>query len=163
MDNITTDLTPKSSAKDVFLHLLAIVTLYGSVISFLTLMFQLIDTWFPDVLNYNYGSSQSIRWSASMLIVMFPVYLLLTWMINKDFAKTPARREIKVHKWLGYLTLFLSAVTIIVDVVTLVYNLLGGEITVHFILKVLIVLVVAGLVFYYYFMDLRNKDQGALV
>lgn len=145
------------------MHLLAIVTLYGSAISFITLAFQLINTWYPDVLNYSYGSVQTIRWSASMLIVMFPVYVWIMWLINRDFAKDPIRHEIRVRKWLGYLTLFLSAITIIIDIVTLVYNLSGGELTVRFILKILIVLLVAGLIFFYYLKDLRKKDEGAAV
>jgi len=159
MDEVKT-LIPKSTPKDVFLHLLGVVTLYGSAISFITLVFQLINTWFPDPLAYDYGTSESIRWSASMLIVMFPVYLLVMWHINREQKANPTLREIRVHKWLGYLTLFLSAITIIIDVVTLVYNLLGGELTARFVLKVLTVLVVAAIIFYYYFMDLRNKNIG---
>jgi hypothetical protein len=150
---------PKSTPKDVFLHLLAIVALYVSAVSFMTLMFQLISTWFPDSLSYNYGVAEAIRWSASLLIVMFPVFLGITWLINKDFVQHPERREIRVRKWLGYLTLFISALTVIVDLATLVYNLLGGELTVRFILKVLTVLIVAGLIFVYYYLDMKKKSE----
>jgi hypothetical protein len=163
MDTNTQVSVPKSGPKDVFLHLLAIVTLYASAVSFIALMFALINNWYPDALDYSYGISDSIRWSASMLIVMFPVYLLVTWLINRDFAMHPERREIRVRKWLGYLTLFVSAITFIVDVVFLVYNLLGGEITIRFFLKVLVVLAVAAVIFLYYFFDLKKPHQGVTV
>src|SRR6185503_19530473 len=103
MDNV---MVPKSTPKDVFYHLLSIVTLYMSAVSFITLLFQLIGQWFPDPLSYAYGVDESIRWSASILIVSFPVYILMMWLIGKDLAADPSRRELRVRKWLGYLTLF---------------------------------------------------------
>ena len=149
-------MVPKSTPQDVFYHLLSIVTLYMSAISFITLLLQLINTWFPDPLDYGYGVDGVIRWSAAILIVAFPVYLLMMWLINKDIAAEPARREIRVRKWLGYLTLFIAAITAIIDVGTLVYNLLGGELTTRFILKILVVLAVAATVFFYYLRELRD-------
>ena len=159
---IASNSVPKSTPKDVFYHLLSIVTLYMSAISFITLLFQLIGQWFPDPLDYAYGADQVIRWSASILIVAFPVYLLMMWLISKDIATDPARRELRVRKWLGYLTLFIAAITAIVDVATLVYNLLGGEFTIRFILKVLVVLAVAAVVFFYYLKELRSTKQGVV-
>jgi hypothetical protein len=159
-NTVPASMVPKSGPKDVFMHLLAIVTLYASAVSFIALMFALINGWFPDALDYGYGASDSIRWSASMLIVMFPVYLLVTWLIRRDFDKNPERREIRIRKWLGYLTLFVSAITFIIDVVFLVYNLLGGEVTIRFFFKVLVVLAVAAVIFLYYFFDMRKPHQG---
>lgn len=152
---------PRSTPKDVFLHLLSIVTLYASVISFIALLWQFINTWFPDPLNYYYTSVvNSVRWSASVLVVMFPVYVFVTWLINKGYSAEPARREIRVRKWLVYLTLFISAITVIIDVITLVYNLFGGELTARFFLKVLAVLITAAAVFAYYLWDLRKGGSG---
>ena len=58
-----------------------------------------------------------------------------------------------------YLTLFVSAGFLMGDVTSLVYNLLGGEWTVRFLLKVLTVASIAGLVFGYYLRDL-NRDES---
>src|SRR3989344_1384050 len=161
MDETMTMPVPKSSPKDVFYHLLSIVTLYMSAISFITLLFSLINQWFPDPLSYAYGVNESIRWSAAILIVAFPVYLLLMWLINKDIAADPSHRELRVRKWLGYLTLFIAAITSIVDIATLVYYLLGGEITIRFILKVIVVLIIAAGVFFYYLKEIRtSKTMG---
>src|SRR3989338_3431008 len=160
MDETMTMPVPKSIPKDVFYHLLSIVTLYMSAISFITLLFSLINQWFPDPLSYAYGVNESIRWSAAILIVSFPVYLLLMWLINKDIAMDPARRELRVRKWLGYLTLFIAAITAIVDVATLVYNLLGGELSIRFFLKVIVVLIVSAAVFFYYLRELRGHKSG---
>lgn len=161
MENFSSTSIPKSTPRDVFMHLLSIVALYVSVVSFITLAFQYINVWFPDALDFYYQSIlDSIRWSASALLVMFIVYVLMTWLINRDFIKNQAAREIKIRKWLVYLTLFAASITIIIDVITLIYNFLGGELTLKFFLKILIVLAVAAAVFGYYFWDLRRGGVG---
>lgn len=148
----------KSFPKDVFLHLLAAITLYISAGSLIALVFQYINILFPDPLNpYHYASvTGSVRWSMAALIIVFPVYLLTSWLLNRDCQTNPEKRELKIRKWLVYFTLFLATVIIITDLVTLVYNFLGGDLTARFLLKVLTVLLVAGTVFGYYLRDLRR-------
>src|SRR3546814_14426826 len=73
--------------------------------------------------------------------------------------RQPIKRLSPVRRWLTYLTLFLAAVALICDVTTLVYNLLGGELSVRFVLKVLVVGVIAGGVFGYYLLDLRSQER----
>ena len=149
----------KTSPKDVFLHLLGIIALYISAGSLISLLFEYINIFFPDPLNYySYLSiAGSIRWSMASLIIVFPVYILASWMLNKDYGLNPEKRELKIRKWLVYFTLFIAAITIITDLVTLVYNFLGGDLTTKFILKISAVLLVAGTIFGYYLWDLRKK------
>ncbi len=148
---------PRSTAKDVFSHLLAIVTLYMGVISFIALYFQYINVKFPDALEFYYtGALDIIRQSMSVLIIAWPVFILISWMIYKDMKSEPAKNGIAIRKWLLYLTLFITSITIIVDLITLVNYFLNGEITTRFILKVLVILIVAAAVFTYYLWDLRR-------
>ncbi|HLC44551.1 MAG: hypothetical protein A2722_01720 [Candidatus Doudnabacteria bacterium RIFCSPHIGHO2_01_FULL_50_11] len=152
----------KSSPKDVFYHLLAIVTLYVSVISFIALLFQYINVWFPDQLNFYYqGALDGIRWATSALLIVWPVYVLMSWLIGKEEMQVPQKRELRVRKWLLYLTLFIAAITIIVDLIRLVYNFYSGDLTIRFFLMVVVVLAVAGGVFGYYIWDLR-RGVGAV-
>lgn len=152
---------PRSRAKDVFSHLLAIATLYVSVVSFVTLCFQYINVKFPDALEFYYtGALDSIRQSMASLIVVWPVFILLSWLINKDMRADAEKKEIGIRKWLLYLTLFITSITIIVDLVTLVNYFLNGEITTRFILKVAIVLVTAAALFGYYLWDLRRDTHA---
>jgi len=55
------------------------------------------------------------------------------------------------------ISLFISAITIIVDLIIFVYNFLNGELTIQFFLKVLVVLLVAGAVFGYYIWELKRQ------
>lgn len=150
----------KTSPRDFFLHLLAIVTLYISAVSFATLIFQYINYFFPDPLQDNYylreSLGRSIRWSIASLIVIFPVYIGTSWFLNKSYAITPYKRNLRIRRWLIYFTLFAAALIIIGDLVALIFNLLGGELTARFILKVLTVLFVAGSIFWYYLWDIRH-------
>ena len=149
----------KSTPKDVFLHLFNILTFYLSVIGFITLYIQYLNALMPDQLDYYFtGIADAVRVSSSILLIAVPAYLLTSWLLAKDIAAEPQKHELKLRKWLVYFTLFVSAVTIIVDLITMVYNFLSGEITTRFFLKILVVLIVAGAVFGYYMWDLKRKD-----
>ena len=154
----------KGTPKDVFLHLLAVVTLYVSVVAFIMLWGQYISVLFPDLLKYqDYYSYTNvydpIRMAMAMLIIVFPVHILISWLVGREFRLDPGKREIRVRKWLWYITLFISAVTIIVDLIILVNNFLRGELSTQFFLKVLVVLAAAGVVFTYYLWDLRHREK----
>lgn len=152
----------KSSPRDVFLHLLGIVTLYISAVSFGTLLFQYVNRFFPDALVDMYSSpSGSIRWAIASLLIVFPVYVWLSWFLQRDVVAYPEKRELKVRKWLLYFTLFLAAIVIIIDLVVLIYNFLGGELSMRFVLKILSVLFIAAAVFGYYLWNLRSNEMAS--
>lgn len=61
-----------------------------------------------------------------------------------------------LRRWAIYLVLFLASVTIIADLVTLVRYFVSGEVTVRFILKVVVTLIAAKMVGWYYIRELRR-------
>jgi len=161
MDQLTPQSNVKATPRDVFLHLLSVGTLYVSAVSLIALLFQYVNHFIPDPLAFDYGVSNALRTAIATLLIVFPTYLITAWYFHKESANEPLRREIKIRKWLVYLTLFVSAITVIIDLVTLVYRFLGGELSPRFGLKVLAVLVVAAGVFWYYLWDLK-RQAGAL-
>ena len=122
----------------------------------------MINLRFPDPAqeseNYSTYIRESMRWSISSLIVAFPVFLYLSWTTEREVKRDPVKRASKVRRWLTYLTLFASACALIGDVTTLVYNALGGELTIRFVLKVVTVGLIAGTAFVYYLRDLRQDE-----
>ncbi|MCK5616684.1 hypothetical protein KAR91_83255 [Candidatus Pacearchaeota archaeon] len=154
----------RTSPKDVFLHLLMMVTLYIGVISLIALSFAYVDYWHPDLLNYYPGNIlDTIRFSSSMLIVSFPLFLLLSWFIQKDLRKNPKKHDLRFSKWLIYLTLLVAAITIIIDLIQLVNRFYAGDLTLPFFLKVLSVLILAGAVFGYYIWDVQSEPHKSKV
>lgn len=150
----------KVSAKDFFLHILSIITLYVSAGSFVALLFSYINILLPDPLRAIYydleGEYRTIRWSISSLIVVFPAYIFITKYLHNLYEKKPEKRNLRVRKWLVYFTLFLASLIIGGNLVTLIFNLLGGDTTLKFLLKVASVFFVAGSVFGYYFYDIKK-------
>lgn len=149
----------KTSAKDFFLNLGAIVALYTVVISLLNLLFTVINTAYPQTLNnYGYFSSQSISMPVATLIIFFPVFVLLMWLLAKGYLIEPAKKQLTVRRWLSHITLFVAGVILAGDLVTVLYYFIDGqELTGGFLLKVLSVFVVILSVFLYYISDIRNK------
>lgn len=147
-----------STAKDVFVHLFSIVTLYVSVFSFIALCFAYIDVSFPDALDFSYLSSlEQIRGTMASVMIMWPAFIGISWLMYREAKADDERREVGIRKWLLYLTLFATAITIVIDLITLVNYFLNGEITTRFILKIILVLATAAAVFGYYLWDLRTE------
>ncbi len=132
------------------------VALYGAIVSFITLLFQYIDTAFPDpaITYYTDPYSGAIRFAMAALIVLVPVSIVLLRLIRNDIARFPEKSDLWVRRWALFLTLFIAGATVVVDLITLVNTFLGGELTARFILKVLVVLLVAGAVFMHFLADL---------
>jgi len=145
------------------MYLLAIITLVVSAVSFGMLVFQYINIYFPDVLSdYYVGKSAylgTIRNSLAFLIVVFPVYVWVSRFLRRDMEANPEKKELKIRKWLLYLTVFAAGLVIIGDLVALLNTFLEGEVTARFILKVLTIFFIAGSVFYYYFKELRSDES----
>ncbi len=151
---------PYLSAREAFLYLVMFVCLYLSAFSFGSLIFDFINRGLPDPLNSYYDFSQrSLRMSLSMLIVGFPLYFWLATILTRSARRDPEKKGSKIRKWLTYLTLFVAAGIIIGDLITLIFNLLGGELTLRFILKVLTVLAIAGTIFGYYLWNFRKEEK----
>lgn len=141
------------------MHLLAMVALYASAISFTTMLYQLINLWIPDPLEqYFYPESaySLIRNSLSFLIVTFPVYLATTWMLHKSYRDDQSKRNLWVRKWLLYFTLFVAALIIMFTTVALVRSLLDGQLTMRFFLQLLTIIFVAASIFGFYLWDLKK-------
>jgi hypothetical protein len=152
---------PYLSAREAFVYLVLFGTLYASAYSLGRLLFDFINRAFPDAASfegYDDYLRQSMRWSVSSLIVAFPVFLYLSWLTDRDISRDPTKRASKVRRWLTYLTLFSAACILLGDFTTLVYNALGGELTVRFLLKVVTVAFIAGTAFVYYLRDLRQDE-----
>lgn len=147
----------KVTPKDFFLWIGAMIALYISVFSLLTLFFEYIDHAIPDKLNYYVDPySGAIRFAIASLVVLFPVFLMLMRLIRKDIAANPSKADLWIRRWALYLTIFVAGATIVIDLIALVNTYLGGDISTRFGLKVLMVFLVAGAGFLHFLADLRG-------
>ena len=157
---------PYLSARDAFMYLVLFSTLYVSAYHLGSLVFTFIERAFPDaaataneyVVDY---TRQRMRWSLASLIVAFPVFVAVSRSLDREIGRDPTKRSSMVRRWLTYLTLFLAAIALVADVISLVYYFLGGELTTRFLLKVATVAAIAGASFWYYLSDLRPEEREA--
>lgn len=155
--NITGAAKPRVGATDFFLHLGFIAALYTFIGTFISFVFSVINTVFPDR-QYDYSDpyASGLRWSVSMLIVVTPLMLFLLKKIYSSLRAEPARKELWVRKWGLYLTLTLSIIALAVDLVYLINTFLGGEISARFTWKALTVIVIGLLVWWFTRREIKN-------
>ena len=154
---------PYLSAREAFLYLVLFTTLYIFAWHLGSLIFDLLNEAFPDPADSDYRFDrigESIRWSTASVLIAFPVFAFMARHLSRELARSPVKRLSAVRRWLTYLTLFLAAAVLIGDMITLVYNVLGGETTIRFLLKVLVAAVIAGSIFGFYLRDLRREERA---
>lgn len=153
-----TQMKPKTTAVDFLLNVGAIIVLYAIVSSLLALIFIVVEKAYPRITDgYDYYYSQSISWPVSILIVLFPVFIAIMRFLEKSYSQDPEKRNLSIHKWLTYITLFVGGAILIGDLIIVLYYFIDGqELTTSFLLKVFSVLAITLIVFLYYIADARN-------
>ena len=148
------------SAQEAFLYLVLFTTLYLAAYALGNLTFEFIERAFPDPLFHAGNFATSIRWWMAMLVVSLPVFLFTSYQVKRLVAKDPTKAGSPTRKWLTYIALFIAVIFLVGDFVTLVYWVLGGELTLRFLLKVATVALISGAIFGYYLTDLRRDERA---
>jgi Domain of unknown function (DUF5671) len=153
------------SARDAFFHLLAFTALYAWAISLISLFFTYIELAFPDPATRTptYALEAALsgtRWSLATLIVSYPLFLLVWSYLLREVRISPEKAMSGVRRWLSFLSLFVGAVTILTDVIIVVYYLVEGDLTVRFLLKVLVLFVITGALSVYLALVLRSEAEA---
>lgn len=153
----------RTTPKDFFLYLFGAITLYLSATMLVTLWWQLINGWLPETGPYALtATGNALRWAVAIIVVTFPAYVIAMWWIGKDVDREPGKKEIWVRRWFIWLTLFVAASVSLGDLAVILYNLLGGEIALRFILKAVVVGLVAKGVFWYHWYLLKREPGTGL-
>lgn len=151
-----------TTAKQFALQLGSLISLYISLGALINLLFGVIIVRYPDVINgyYEYdAAAYSIRLTIALLVVFFPTYIVLTRLVNVARRAQDAS-YLGLTKWLIYLSLLVGGAVLLGDAVAVINGFLNGELTIRFILKALVVLVVVGAAFTYYLLDARAYWRG---
>lgn len=133
----------------------AMIALYGSVIAFLSLIFDYINHAFPNALSYYGDPYSSISNEMASLIVLAPLCLILMRLIRREIARDASRADVWVRRWALFLTLFIAGATVAIDLIVLLTTFLNGEeLSARFLLKVAVVLLVGAATFAHFSADL---------
>ncbi len=150
----------KNTPRDFFLHAGAFITLYFGAIALLTLLFGLINFKYQDQIYGSFGYydpySGPMRFAIASLIILVPISVYLFHLIQRETRVNPERKTLGVRKWLTYITLFIAGATVVGDLIVLLTSFLGGTLPTPFFLKVLAILVVMGVAFWYFLLDIKG-------
>lgn len=152
---------PYLSAWEFFIYLILFVALYTAAYSLGALLFEFVNVAVPDPLQRRSADSyfyDQVRWNLSLLLVSFPLFLFAFHVVSRAIGRDPTKRGSRARKWLTYMTLFIAAVSLICDVTSLLYNVLGGEFTIRFGLKIAVVAVIAGGIFLFFLIDMKQDE-----
>jgi hypothetical protein len=153
------------SARDAFLHLLAFTALYAWAGSLVYLLFTYIEIYFPDPAERTgpggaEAALSSIRAGLATLIVAYPLFFPVWWYLLREIRAVPERAKSGVRRWLSFLSLFVGAVTLMLDVIWAIYYFVEGDLTTRFLLKVLVLFIMTGGVFLYLALVLRSESEA---
>lgn len=143
------------SARDFFFYTLTFVLMGAGVGCLLQIFFVLIDTFVGE---NGHSYAGDLRFSIAVLIVVVPMFLWLTIRDQRALAVDPAQYRSAVRRWLTYLALLFASMTLLGDLIAVIYALLMGDLTLTFTLKAAVLGAVTGLVLGYYLGDMRKGE-----
>ncbi|HLY02414.1 MAG TPA: DUF5671 domain-containing protein [Candidatus Cybelea sp.] len=149
------------NARDAFLYLLNFITLGFWTVALWQIWDHLINRWFPDALSRVSESylRDDIAWQIALILVSFPLFVVVHSLIQRELARRPELYYSAVRRWLTYIALVLTAIPIVVDATYTVQQLIVGQLTIHFFLDALGLLIIGGGIFAYYLLTIDPPKQ----
>lgn len=153
---------------DAFEHILMFISLYVTATALALMLHYFVDKWFPNILYNSYSSSSNYRSSIhdvfvlgymAALIVAAPLFAFFFVRISKRTETHPEVRMLKARRFLIYLTLVGTFIIIIGYIITFVYSLLKGNITLNFIFHIMVTIGVSGVIFAYYLSEVKEDRR----
>lgn len=153
---------PQWTAHDVFIYAITFTALAFTAFNLVSLFHAILDLKMPDPADSPYiafSATSRMRWAIATLIIATPVYLWMSRYTRQRIEKHESHRRSPVRKWLTYITLFFAALTFFGDATYLIYGFLQGEATLRFVLKAVVVGVVASSIFVFYLRDMETLSR----
>ena len=141
---------------DIFINLVNYISLFVVVITLIVLLNKVIGYYYD---KYDMYRVLDLSVQLALLITTVPIFFISFLNNSKRIALKPELKNILVKKLLNYLVLLSCFITFVIAVTTAIASFLSGEITIGFILKVLNVITVVGLVFVYYYFDVKHDKE----
>ncbi len=149
-------------AREAFLYIVFYALLGVFAVQLGAVAFAFVDATFADALDRGVEAyaAERLRWSIAALVVGYPLFLFLGWRLSEARRKNPQRRVSRVRVWLTYITLIFAALTLIGDLVAIVYNFLSGEVGGRFLSKAGIVGVISAAILWNFTRDAERQEAG---
>ncbi len=147
------------SAQQAFYYLTSFFALALVASGVGSLMYELIEFYYPQETGYGGFSQSTVRFGISTLVIAAPIYYFVTRFINRSISKKDLDADSGVRRWLTYIVMFIAVAVTLGDLIAVLNEYLDGTITIRFLLKALTIFTIAGGIFLYYFLDMNNKSD----
>jgi hypothetical protein len=105
-----------------------------------------------------------MHYAIAALSVGYPLYIwAMRFWLRKGDDPSRVYHESAITRWVTYVILLIAAVTIIGDVITVIFYVLQGEFTMRFVLKACAILIIAGGVFGTYYFERKKMHYHVAV
>lgn len=159
-ENIADNQFKGKGAFDAFLNLLCLISLGWMSISLGAIFFQIINKFFAVAISSGSFSQSSLKFSIASAIIITPVFLVAAGWLHRNYKTGNLNSQSGIRRWLTYLMLLVSALTVIGRLVYQLFRFLDGDYTAAVILRTVTILIIAGGIFGYYFYDLLRKEYA---
>lgn len=152
---IGTENTKQIRISEIISNFFSFALLVTNIVSIITILFTVIDVIFKDEISsnraYNYYNSYSELHSAiSLLAIVLPASLILSYWIRKEHIKNTPEMNSPVKKFTIGATMIASLVAVCGSLFSIIYQYLEGDLSSRFIAKVISVFILAAILFVYY-------------
>ncbi len=155
-----------SSMWDAFEHILLFISLYVMAMSIALVLHYFADKWSPGIPTHPEYSSVTNSFQDTMfrgylaaLIVSTPLFSLFFLLVSKRTFANPGIKNLRSRKILIYLTLIITFLIMLSNIIVLVFDFLNGNVTLNFVIHFLITGLVSGIVFYYYLLQILSDRK----
>jgi len=149
-----------ASPREAFLFLVLFCSLYTWIFALGTLCFDLLNIALIQPGEVALHWIGSLRAGMASVMVAFPLFVFMQYLTAAEARQNPGQRISPIRRWLTYLTLFAAAAAVVSDLIVLGLHFLEGEVTLRFLLKVLVVALLAGSAFTYYLRQLKQDERS---
>lgn len=146
-----------------FEYVLFFISLATVASSLAGILHYFVDFYLKDsILVYEYGvrsfTNSMITGYEAALIVAFPIFAVLAAVLLRQYKTNPEVGDIRIRKNLVYVALIWTFVAMLVRIIKIVYDFLGGAAGGNSLMHLIVTLLTAGPIFVYFLLDVR-KDR----
>lgn len=155
-----------SGAGEVFRNILEFGLLTFTLAHLVILYFGCLDRTFPDPANpqsWNLDSEEGLtghRFSLAAVMVTFPLYFAIAWLAVRQEGEHAPSTPTPVRRGFQWLILLVSGMTILGNLIALLFWYFEGQLQWLTLLKIGVLLVLASSVFSYYALLVRQEGRA---
>jgi hypothetical protein len=109
---------------------------------------------------FGFDTISAVRSYMAAIIVCYPVFVILSILIKKQVAKQPSLKNLRPRKIFINITVLVTFLILIGDIITAWYNFLGGNFTDSIIRHTIIIFLISGSLFVYFLSEVKNAKNN---